>query len=111
MMSVWMVYDREGLARNEQYVSMFRRHFQAYGREVEAVLDDQAERRVLAGERPFCVFVRTINPPVNRFFEAKGIPVFNSYEVSRICNDKGRTLARFREKVLSVPSITLDGGE
>lgn len=111
MMSVWMVYDREGLARNEQYVSMFRRHFRAYGREVEAVLDDQAERRVLAGERPFCVFVRTINPPVNRFFETKGIPVFNSYEVSRICNDKGRTLARFREKVLSVPSITLDGGE
>ena len=106
-----MVYDREGLARNEQYVSMFRRHFQAYGREVEAVLDDQAKRRVLAGERPFCVFVRTINPPVNRFFETKGIPVFNSYEVSRICNDKGRTLARFREKVLSVPSITLDGGE
>lgn len=106
-----MVYDREGLAQNEQYVSMFRRHFRAYGREVEAVLDDQAERRVLAGERPFCVFVRTINPPVNRFFETKGIPVFNSYEVSRICNDKGRTLARFREKVLSVPSITLDGGE
>ena len=53
MMSVWMVYDREGLARNEQYVSMFRRHFRAYGREVEAVLDDQAERRVLARERPF----------------------------------------------------------
>lgn len=111
MMSVWMVYDREGLARNERYVSMFCRHFRAYGREVEAVLDDQAERRVLAGERPFCVFVRTINPPVNRFFETKGIPVFNSYEVSRICNDKGRTLARFREKVLSVPSITLEGGE
>ena len=110
-MSVWMVYDREGLARNEGYVSMFRRHFRAHGLEVEAVLDDQAERKILAGERPFCVFVRTINPPVNRFFETKGIPVFNSYEVSRICNDKGLTLARFREKVLAVPSITLEGGE
>lgn len=110
-MYVWMVYDREGLARNESYVSLFSRHFQTYGLCVKAVLDDQVEQKLSAGERPYCVFVRTINPPVNRFLEAKGIPVFNSYEVSVICNDKGRTLARFREKVLSVPSITLEGGE
>ncbi len=110
-MNVWMVYDREGLARNESYVSLFRRHFQMYGFCVEAVVDEQVKQKISAGERPFCVFVRTIDPPVNRFFETEGIPVFNSYEVSRICNDKGHTLARFRDRVLSVPSITLEGGE
>lgn len=110
-MYVWMVYDREGLTRNEGYVSLFRRHFRTYGLDVAAVPRDQVEQKMSAGERPVCVFVRTIDPLVNRFFEEEGIPVFNSYEVSRICNDKGRTLARFRDQVLSVPSITLDGGE
>lgn len=110
-MGIWMVYDREGLARNAAYVELYRKHSRRYGMDVTVVLADEVYRRVSEGERPACVFVRTMRPAVSEFLEAQGIPVFNPSEVSRVCNDKGRTLARFRERVLSVPSITLPAGE
>lgn len=106
-MDIWMVYDREGRERNQEYVSLYRERCRKYRLNVRVVPDTEAARQVQAGERPLCVFVRTIQPELNRFFEDNGIPVFNSYEVSRICNHKGRTLEYLREDVLCVPSITL----
>lgn len=102
-----MVYDAVGLERNAGYVSLFQRHCQPYGAEVEAVLDVDVRRKSLAGERPACAFVRTICPGINRFLEEQGILVFNSSRVSYICNHKGRTLAYLRNQVLCVPSITV----
>lgn len=102
-----MVYDAAGLKRNASYVSLFRRHCQPYGAEVEAVLDVDVRQKSLAGERPVCAFVRTIYPRINQFLEEQGIPVFNSSRVSYICNHKGRTLAYLRNQVHCVPSITV----
>ncbi len=110
-MVIWMVYDAAGLKRNAGYVSLFQRHCQPYGAEVEAVLDVEVRRKSLAGERPVCAFVRTICPEINRFLEEQGIPVFNSSEVSYLCNHKGRTLAYLRNRVFCVPSITVTRGE
>lgn len=106
-MDIWMVYDEEGRKRNEKYVSLYREHCHKYRLNVRVVMDTEAVQQVRAGERPLCVFVRTIQPQINRFFEDNGIPVFNSYEVSRICNHKGRTLKYLKEDLLCVPSITL----
>lgn len=106
-MDIWMVYDEEGRKRNEKYVSLYREHCHKYRLNVRVVMDTEVVQQVRAGERPLCVFVRTIQPQINRFFEDNGIPVFNSYEVSRICNHKGRTLKYLKEDVLCVPSITL----
>ena len=110
-MVIWMVYDAAGLKRNAGYVSLFQRHCQPYGAEVEVVLDVEVRRKSLAGERPVCAFVRTIGPEINRFLEEQGIPVFNSSEVSYLCNHKGRTLAYLRNRVFCVPSITVTRGE
>lgn len=110
-MYIWMVYDREGLRRNAEYVELYRKHCRKYGMEVTVVLDREVSRRISAGERPVCAFVRTIRPAINLLLEKQGIPVFNSFDVSRTCNDKGLTLDRLRERVLSVPSITLPEGE
>lgn len=107
-MYIWLIYDREGLKRNAEYVSLFRTNCQKYRLDVVVVLDDEVKRRVRMGECPLCSFVRTINPEINRFLEEQRIPVFNSYEVSRICNHKGKTLEYLREQVLCVPSITLN---
>lgn len=106
-MDIWMVYDREGRKRNEKYVSLYRERCRKYHLNVRVVMDTEAMQQLQAAERPLCVFVRTIQPQINRFFEDNGIPVFNSYEVSRICNHKGRTLEYLKEDVLCVPSITL----
>lgn len=102
-----MVYDREGLERNAAYVSIYEKCCQPYQVKVDTVLDHDVRRRIFAGERPLCAFVRTIRPELTRFLEEHKIPVFNSSYVSSICNHKGRTLACLKNKVLCVPSITL----
>lgn len=106
-MDIWMIYGHEGRKRNEAYVNLYREHCRRYSLNVRVVADTEAEGLVQAGERPLCVFVRTIQPQINRFFEDHAIPVFNSYHVSRICNHKGKTLEYLKEDVLCVPAITL----
>lgn len=110
-MYMWMVYDKEGLARNTDYVALYQNTCRKYDIEVEAVLDIDVKNRITGGETPVFVLVRTIHPEINRFLEESGIPVFNSYEVSRICNDKGKTLRCLKEKVLSVPSLSFPSCE
>lgn len=105
-MKMWMIYDREGLARNKDYVTLYETACAPYGIEVEAVYDDCVKKRITGGETPVFALVRTINPEVNRFFEQKKIPVFNSYLVSQICNDKGKTLTYLKETVFCVPSLS-----
>lgn len=108
-MKMWMIYDREGLARNKGYVEMYHEICKSYGIAVEAVLTEEIEWRITGGETPVFVLVRTIQPKINRYFEEQGIPVFNSYHVSKICNDKGKTLDVLRGKVLCVPSVSFSG--
>lgn len=110
-MEMWMVYDREGLSKNQDYVALYKDACTPYGIRVEAVYGECARSRITSGERPVFVLVRTIDPGLNRFFEEKGIPVFNPYEVSRICNDKGTTLAYLKESVLSVPSLSFQSSD
>lgn len=110
-MYMWMIYDEEGLERNRDYVAMYKERCKEYDIEVEAVLDTCVSERITGGEAPVFVLVRTINPAINKYLESVGIPVFNSYRVSRICNDKGRTLQYMRDKVLSVPTLCFDNSE
>lgn len=106
-MTIWMVYDEVGLKRNRDYVNLYKDICSEYGYEVEAVLVDEIENRIQNGSRPVFVLVRTIQPNVNAYFEDIKVPVFNSSEVSMICNNKGKTLERFKKDILCVPSITL----
>ncbi len=104
---MWLVYDHEGLVRNSDYVRMYEKLCQPYGLEARAVLDTDVKGRIVAGENPEFVLVRTICPEINAFFESKAIPVFNSSQVSKICNDKGKTLEYLRDTIFSVPSLSL----
>lgn len=102
-----MVYDREGLAGNRAYVALYEAACAQYEIRVQVVYDQCVRERITGGETPVFVLVRTINPGLNRFLEEKGIPVFNSYRVSCLCNDKGKTLAYLKEMVFCVPSISV----
>ena len=110
-MEMWMIYDWEGLEKNKDYVAYFREICRPYSINVEAVLEADVTQRIAGGKTPAFVLVRTINPEINRFFEEREIPVFNSFHVSRICNDKGRTLQLLKDKVLSVPSVSFPNRE
>ncbi len=110
-MKIWMIYDREGIQRNAFYIQMYRERCRTYETEVEPVLAETLPHRLKDGEIPVCALVRTICPEINQMLEQVGIPVFNSYQVSYVCNHKGRTLEYFKDRVLSVPSLTFSGKE
>lgn len=105
-MKMWMIYDREGLARNRDYITLYEAACAPYGIEVETVYAHHVRGRITGSETPVFALVRTIEPELNLFLEEHGIPVFNSYQVSRICNDKGKTLSYLKETVLCVPSLS-----
>lgn len=105
-MNMWMIYDKERLAANTGYVEMYRTACKEYGIGVKVVLDSDIQS-ALSREKPLFVLVRTMCPQINLFFEKQNIPVFNSYHVSSICNDKQKTLRYVKNTVLSVPSIPL----
>lgn len=110
-MKLWMIYDREGMERNASYIQMYQERCRIYKIEVEPVLAETLPRHLQDGEMPVCALVRTIRPEINQMLEQAGIPVFNSYRVSYVCNHKGRTLEYFKDRVLSVPSLTFSGKE
>ncbi len=110
-MKLWMIYDREGMERNASYIQMYQERCRIYKIEVEPVLAETLPRRLWDGQMPLCALVRTICPEINQMLERAGIPVFNSYRVSYVCNHKGRTLEYFKDRVLSVPSLTFSGKE
>lgn len=110
-MKLWMIYDREGMERNASYIQMYQERCRTYEIQVEPMLAETLPRRLRDSEMPVCALVRTICPEINQMLEQAGIPVFNSYQVSYVCNHKGRTLEHFKDQVLSVPSLTFSGKE
>ena len=108
-MKLWMIYDREGMERNASYIQMYRERCRTYEIQVEPVLTETLPRRLRDGQMPVCALVRAICPEINQMLEQAKIPVFNSYQVSYVCNHKGRTLEYFKDQVLSVPSLTFLG--
>ena len=91
-MKLWMIYDREGMERNASYIQMYRERCRTYEIQVEPVLAETLSCRLQDDEMPVCALVRIICPEINQMLEQAGIPVFNSYQVSYVCNHKGRTL-------------------
>lgn len=101
-MKAWLIYDSFEARRNAAYIQIY---FAACARR-------QINLRLLIAERiqfglvdncaviyynqvrldkPDFVICRTINPGLTYQLELLGLPTFNNYHVSSICNDKGRT--------------------
>ncbi len=98
----WLVYNAKGIKRNEWFASALCDSASKFGLDLELVLVKDLRFGVSEGKKsvklrgntvslPDFVICRTILPLLSEFFEALGVPVFNSAEVSRICNDKRRT--------------------
>lgn len=105
----WLIYDREGAAANQDYIRMHREIGLEYGIRFELLLPEEAAQRAagLSADVPDFAIVRAIRPNLSENLEKKGIPVFNPAFVSRICNDKGRTIDYIRQnsQIPVVPTI------
>ena len=122
-MNAWLIYDREGAERNQDYIEY---HYEAGARygvtfqlvyaegfsseiEMDAAEASQERKNESVFNRyPFPEFaiVRTINPQINRLLEDKNIPTFNNSKVSSITNHKYQCID-YISKHTTVPTIPI----
>lgn len=82
-----LLYTEEDSRRNRRAIRLFQEAGQALEMQVELVTDAK-----WLCQYPDFVINRTRDWRLGEAFEQKGIPVFNSSEVTRVCNDKAVTL-------------------
>ena len=101
-MTGWLIYDTVGQRRNRWFIEQLvnaasKRDLDlrfVSASSLQAGIKDSKKCVFLDGKEcafPDFVVCRTIFPLLSEFFEAAGVKVFNSAEVSRICNDKRAT--------------------
>lgn len=88
MKTGWLIYDEQGARRNEWFIASFLQTAERYG---VKLLFKLANEELFNATLPDFAIVRTIAPTINRFFEERGVPVFNNYETAKVANDKWRT--------------------
>lgn len=103
----FLIYEREDAKRNEWFVGRLREEFVRKGARLDLVVARGVGE--LPKETPDFVIARTRNASVNRFFEGKGIPVFNNSMTCLAANDKYATYELCRECGIPVlPTVTAD---
>lgn len=88
--TAWLVYDRQGAAKNGDYIQMHMDTGNKFGFNFELKIVEEMDE--IFTELPDFAIVRTIRPGFSKKLESMHIPVFNSAFVSEICNDKGKTI-------------------
>ena len=95
----WLIYNETDAKRNEWLISEYQSYASNKGIELKLILADNLDFGVINNKYIFLynnnicvipdfVICRCIYPLLNKQFELMGIPVFNNYHVSSICNDK-----------------------
>ena len=103
----FLIYEREDAKRNVWFVGRLCDEFARKGARIDLVIARGVGE--LPKETPDFVIARTRNASVNRFFEEKGIPVFNNSMTCLAANDKYATYELCRECGIPVlPTVTAD---
>ncbi len=98
-MKAWLIYEKEGATRNRDYIDMHIEKGKRLGIEFLLVICDVEE---LPPSLPDFAIVRAMRPDITKKLEDMGIPVFNNYHVSSICNNKARTYEYLAERGIPV---------
>lgn len=98
MKTGWIIYRKADTLGNEGYIKWFIEEAKKQDIDLKFVLREQLTVGIAdnkptiqkngKAEHPDFVIIRIIEPLLNLHFETAGIPSFNSYETSRIANDK-----------------------
>ncbi len=111
-MRAWLIYDETGRRRNRDYIAFHREVGRKFGVDIRLQMAEKLMEEIPV-DRPDFALVRTICPELSRRLEDRGIPVFNPWKVSDICNDKGKTIEYVRRNtdVPCVPTERYDNGD
>lgn len=106
-LKAWLIYDEERAAANRSYIQMHYETGERYGIRFQLLMDDEVKqilKQDTLAEYPDFAIVRTIAPSLSQNLENNSIPVFNPAFVSKICNDKGKTISYIKENT-TIPVI------
>lgn len=106
-LKAWLIYDEERAAANRSYIQMHYETGERYGIRFQLLMDDEVKqilKQDTLAEYPDFAIVRTIAPNLSQNLENNSIPVFNPVFVSKICNDKGKTISYIKENT-TIPVI------
>lgn len=98
----WILYGRKEAEYNKHYIMMYQEEGKKFDITFEVIIVEELELGIrnntwyleYQGENvklPTFVISRAIYPLLSRQLECMKVPVFNSSEVARICNDKALT--------------------
>lgn len=114
--NAWLIYDEERAAVNRSYIQMHQEAGAGFGIRFQLLFPEKA-RQILRmdplPELPDFAIVRTVCPQLSGELERFQIPVFNPASVSRICNDKGKTIEYVKagSDVPVIPTVRYDNRE
>lgn len=106
-MNGWLIYDKKGAERNGWFIEKLIAEFAALGHTLHLKIVEDG----WGDEGADFVIVRTINPKINAYFEAKKVPVFNGEKVARVACDKWQTYLFCKENHIPVMETKLLGEE
>src|SRR5690625_3908914 len=102
MMLGWLIYTNRDAYRNKSYIEWFIHEAKKQNITLKLIFREDLQigiihqKSYLAYQKkvitlPDFAVIRTVEPLLNKQLENLGIPCFNSYEVSDLCNHKMKT--------------------
>lgn len=100
-MQGWLIYEQDNIPRNARFIEFFMEAARKRSIQLHLITTHQIAFGVqqdgyfLHPEKPDFAVVRCMRPDLSRHLESMGVKVFNSAQISEICNDKQKTHAFF----------------
>lgn len=113
MLEGWLIYNREDLKKNRVFANLLQQYGKTYGLSLKII--EREEMTMGISEKgnyircdgqegePAFVINRTRDSLMSRQLELLEIPVFNSFQVTDVCNDKIKTHQFVN--ALGIPSV------
>lgn len=121
MKHIWLVYERDNVARNGFFIEQWQKAAAHQGVRVSLVLHEDLTYGMQDGkaylthqehkELPDAAVMRLNMPLLSAHFERMGIPVFNNGKVARLVNDKRLTHQMMSGLMPCMDTVFLKGNE
>lgn len=103
----WMIYSKEDIEKNKDFVEMFKEHFGKYKVDIRLIiLEEMCDIEYY--DMPDFAINRSRDYKIAEILEQKGVRVFNNSKVTKIANDKAGTYEYLKNVVPFMP-VLCDG--
>lgn len=104
-----IMYHEKDVNKNRWFIDTFIEKSRKYNIDMRLVTVEEYEKKIADFEDVHAVIARMINPKISDELEKKGVRVFNSAYISKICNNKAECIRHVNSfGVKSIPTIAVN---